>query len=102
MLRLAAQALLAYSERPLYWAFGIGLLVSLVSLIYGAYVIAIRLFTDAAVPGWASLAALIALLMGVQFVMIGLLGAYVAAIYAEVKRRPAYIVAEEFPPQHVP
>jgi hypothetical protein len=36
---------------------------------------------------------LIALLAGIQFLLIGVLGEYVGRIHVEVKRRPRYIVA---------
>jgi dolichol-phosphate mannosyltransferase len=36
---------------------------------------------------------LISFLFGVQFLLIGLLGEYVARIHVEVKKRPRYLVA---------
>ena len=44
--------------------------------------------------GWATLVILITIFAGTQLLCIGLVGAYVGAIYAEVKRRPHYIVDE--------
>lgn len=95
MVRFGGQAILAFSERPLYWSFFIGLLIFVLSLAYGVYAMGIYFFTDTAVPGWTSLAVLVAFLMGTQFILIGLVGAYVAAIYSEIKRRPPYVIAEE-------
>jgi dolichol-phosphate mannosyltransferase len=97
MTAFALHAIVGYSELPLYWSFGIGLLAGAGASIYGIYVAFIRLFTDQAVPGWASLAVLLSFFMALQFGFIGLLGTYVAAVYREVKRRPPYVIAGEYP-----
>jgi dolichol-phosphate mannosyltransferase len=45
-------------------------------------------------PGWTSVVLIVLFLGGVQLMSIGLLGAYVARIYYEAKRRPLYLVSE--------
>jgi glycosyltransferase involved in cell wall biosynthesis len=47
------------------------------------------------IPGFATLAAAIFFLAGIQLVAIGIVGEYVARIFEEVKQRPQYIVADE-------
>jgi dolichol-phosphate mannosyltransferase len=96
MLRFASHAILAFSEAPLYWSLLAGLGLSAFSIVYGLYAVGIWAFTDTAVPGWTSLVALVAFLFGAQFMLMGVLGAYVGAIYAEVKDRPPYVVAQAF------
>jgi hypothetical protein len=56
------------------------------------WVVCVKLFTDQSVPGWASTTLPIYALGGVQLLSLGLVGEYVAKIYAEVKRRPRYLV----------
>jgi hypothetical protein len=46
------------------------------------------------VPGYASLIVSIMFFSGVQLMSLGILGEYVGRIFAEVKRRPLYLVAE--------
>jgi hypothetical protein len=50
------------------------------------------MFTDHAVPGWASTTLPIYALGGIQLLSLGVVGEYVAKIYLEVKRRPRYLI----------
>ena len=45
-------------------------------------------------PGWATLAILVIVFSGVQLIFLGIVGAYIGAIFDEVKARPHYIVQE--------
>jgi glycosyltransferase involved in cell wall biosynthesis len=45
-------------------------------------------------PGYASLMVSIAFFSGVQLLSLGVIGEYIARIFAEVKGRPLYLVAE--------
>ena len=95
MVALAAQAIVAYSEAPLYGSLALGTIVAFLSMTYGAYALGIKVFTETAVPGWTSIAVVITFLFGVQLVLLGVLGVYLGSVYAEVKNRPAFIVAED-------
>ena len=55
----------------------------------------IKLFTDEAVPGWATTSASIVLLGGLQMVGLGIVGEYVGRIFEEVKCRPLYLIRDE-------
>ena len=46
------------------------------------------------VPGFASLIVSVMFLSGMQLLSLGVLGEYIGRIFAEVKRRPLYLVAE--------
>ena len=98
MSQFALHAIVGYSAVPLFWSFGVGIVTALISALYGLYVLYIKIFTVEAVPGWASLALLLSFFVSLQFLFLGLLGAYVAAIYSEVKQRPTYVIAEVTPP----
>jgi hypothetical protein len=56
------------------------------------WVLGVRLFTDRALPGWASTTVPIYLLGGIQLLCIGILGEYVAKIYSETKARPRFLI----------
>jgi glycosyltransferase involved in cell wall biosynthesis len=46
------------------------------------------------VPGFATLIVSLTFFSGIQLLSLGVLGEYIGRIFAEVKRRPLYLVAE--------
>lgn len=95
MLHFALDGITAYSKLPLRFAFYIGLLFGLFSIILTGHVVYIKCFTDEAVPGWATLSVSVSLLGGIQLMGIGVIGEYVGRIFEEVKQRPLYFVRTE-------
>ena len=93
MMALAIDGITSLSVRPLKMITGLGLTVSLISLGMIVWSL-VRHFTDATVSGWSSLMCVILFLGGVQLLCVGVLGEYIGKIYAEVKRRPRYLVQE--------
>ena len=77
---------------PLRLITTIGVLVSAGSFGVAAWALWLRLFTSDAVPGWTSTVVPMYFLGGVQLLCIGIIGEYLAKIYLEVNRRPAYFV----------
>jgi glycosyltransferase involved in cell wall biosynthesis len=94
MLSLAWQGVTSFSAVPLRLITGIGVLVSLGSFAVTIWALWIRIFTGAAVPGWASTVLPIYFLGGIQLLCIGIIGEYLAKIYMETKGRPRYVVEE--------
>ena len=84
-------ALISFSDAPLKLTLGLGLLTSVLSMIYLVVVI-IQKVLGLYVPGWPALMATILFLGSIQLVVIGVLGLYVNAIFAQTKNRPLYIV----------
>ena len=93
LLRLSLDGLISFSDVPLRMASYLGFLVSAGSVVGIGVVLYFRLFTNASVPGFASLAILILFLGGIQLLAVGLLGEYVSRIFDEVKRRPLYVMS---------
>lgn len=91
--RLAIVGMVAFTELPLRISAVAGLVISLISIIYGIYVAIRTLIFGVDLPGWATLVVAITFLNGIQLVAIGVLGEYIARIFNEVKGRPNYIVA---------
>jgi len=92
MIRLALDGITSFSPVPLRLIAGLGGIICLFSVAMAFWVVAIKLFTNRALPGWASTTVPIYLLGGVQLLCIGILGEYVAKIYSETKARPRYLI----------
>ena len=99
LIQLAWTGVTSFSVMPLRLASAVGTMLSLISFIYGLYVVIDRLFFNESVPGWPTMVAGMMFFAGVQLLFIGILGEYLARIYDEVKGRPSYIVAEVKKPQ---
>lgn len=95
MLTFALDGITSFSKMPLRFAFYVGLLLGLISFGLTLDVVYTKLFTTEAVPGWATIAASVLLLGGLQLVGLGIVGEYVGRIFEEVKHRPLYWVKDE-------
>ena len=95
--RLAKTGLMSFSDWPLRVWTGIGFFLAVVSILYGSWVALKTLVWGIEVPGWSTLAVAIFFLGGVQLISIGVLGEYLGRIFTEVKKRPGFLIAEEFP-----
>ena len=60
-------------------------------------VIVQKLAFGIAIPGYATIVVLILLIGGLQMMMLGIIGAYIARIYIQSKHRPVYIAREYRP-----
>ncbi len=93
MLALAFDGITSLSIKPLRFITGMGVAVSLLSVIGVIYAF-ISFFSGKAVAGWASLLCVVCFLGGVQLICMGILGEYIGKIYMETKGRPRFIVSE--------
>ena len=93
MMGLALNGITAFSVKPLYAIFDIGLLFLIIAFIIGLYV-AYSLIVGTAVQGWASLMLSIWLVGGFVLTSLGVIGTYIGKIYTEVKQRPLYHIQE--------
>jgi dolichol-phosphate mannosyltransferase len=94
MLRFAGDAVVSFSDAPLRLALNVGFLVSAASFLFGLAAIGAHVAGLYSVPGLASIAVVIAFVGGVQLVVLGVIGTYIARIHDEVKNRPLYLVRE--------
>lgn len=90
---LAVTGITAFSTLPLRLVSVLGFLIALGAVFLGAWIVFEKLFLHQPIPGFATLAASILLLSGVQLLALGVVGEYVGRIFDEVKKRPLYIVA---------
>ena len=95
LLKVAFDAALAYSNRPLRIAVGIGLGIATLAAVASSWIVARALFWNIPVEGWASLMASIWFLGGAVIATVGVVGIYVGRVYEETKGRPLYVVGEK-------
>ena len=94
LIKLGADGIVGFSNLPLRAAMALGFLVAGTSFVIGLVAIALRIAHVGAVPGWASIVVVVSFLGGVQLIVTGTVGIYVARIYEEVKGRPLYILRD--------
>jgi len=94
MMAFAINAILSFSSKPLTMAIHFGLLTIFAGLVGGAYMLYLKLFTHTLVPGLTAVLLSIVLFSGVQILLIGVIGEYIARIFEEIKDRPLYLINE--------
>ncbi len=98
LVHFAFDGITSFSTVPLrVWTY-IGLVISLFSIGTAAYFLVRTLLYGADVPGYPSLIVSVTFFSGIQLMSLGIIGEYVGRIFAEVKRRPLYLVAERIEP----
>ena len=93
MMNLAVNGITAFSVKPMYAIFYLGLFFLFIAFCIGIYVLH-ALITGSAVPGWSSLILSIWFVGGFIIVCMGVIGIYIGNIYNEVKRRPLYHIQD--------
>ncbi|MBV9567203.1 MAG: glycosyltransferase family 2 protein [Hyphomicrobiales bacterium] len=94
LLHFAWDGITSFTTVPLrVWTY-LGFLISLGALITALYFVLEALFVGVKTPGFPTLIVAVTLLAGVQLMSLGMIGEYIGRIFAEVKRRPLYIIAE--------
>lgn len=90
---LALDAILSYSDKPLWLSIKIGFFLAFFAVLLGCIVVYRALFLGIPVVGWASLFVSIYFLSGIIIVSIGVVGIYVGKTFDETKARPLYIIS---------
>lgn len=89
----ARKAVFSFSYMPLDIITGLALLTVAISIVGIVAQVILRLLAPQRVPsGFTTLIVLILFVGGIQLLCLSIIGSYLAHIYDEVKRRPAFIV----------
>ena len=97
LMRLAITAITAYSAKPLALIFRLGvfgMVAALLLLIQALY----SWVTGVAVSGWTSLTVVVLFFGSANLLGIGVLGAYLAQLFEEIKARPPFLIRETLCP----
>ena len=93
MIRFAADAITAFSVVPLMASMTIGWVMAAVGFGFFIYSI-VGWMMKANLPGWTSIMAALGLLGGMQFLMLGIIGAYLGRLYDQSKQRPLFMIRD--------
>jgi len=95
VLQLAIQGIFAFSYVPIRFIAVLGFVISGISLVDLLFTVIKVLVKGVPFPGYGTIVSLMLLMFGFLFLILGVLGQYIAQIYEEVKARPNYIVKEK-------
>lgn len=93
MIRLALEGITSFSIKPLYFATYLGILFSILSLLYVPYALYSYYFGHA-ISGWTSMIVTVAFFGGLQLMILGIMGLYLGKLFMASKNRPPYIIKE--------
>lgn len=93
LVNLFARALFDFSNLPLHLGLFLGAVAISLSSLYLIFILVWLLLGEQAPPGWASSISVTLLLNSISLAFMGIIGAYVARIYNEVRARPAYMLS---------
>lgn len=94
--KLFIDSFVAFSYVPIRIVTAAGLLLSLGAFLYAAVVIYLWAVQGIPVRGYAPTVILIAMIGGIQMLMLGILGEYLWRILDETRRRPLFVVDEVY------
>jgi dolichol-phosphate mannosyltransferase len=90
--KLAAETIIAYSDKPLRLSVSFGFLMAFFAFCCGIYILLRGLMYSSPVMGWSSLFVSLYFIGGIIIANLGILGIYLGKTYDESKKRPLYIV----------
>lgn len=94
LVKYAVEGFISFTTFPLKIATFLGAVTSGFSVFYLIVVVLEKLIYEIDVPGYPTIIVLILMLGGIQLLILGIMGEYLARIYVEGKRRPIYIERE--------
>lgn len=94
LFKYAMEGFISFTTFPLKIATGIGVFTSFCAIVYLIVVVIQKLCFGNPVPGYPTIVVLILLLGGIQLIILGIMGEYIARMYVQEKNRPIYIERE--------
>jgi glycosyltransferase involved in cell wall biosynthesis len=92
ILSLVSTILFNYSSFPLRMVAGLGLVTAAISLLLGLYFLVEGLLGGARVPGWTTIVVMLAFFNGVMMLMLAMLGEYVVRVINQITMADPYFV----------
>ena len=101
-IKLLIDSLLAFSFVPIRAISAMGLGLGMVALIYGLYIIGLRLINPREPEGWTTLMVVMLFVAAFQMIALGIIGEYVWRGLDAARNRPMYVVREVLEPAASP
>jgi glycosyltransferase involved in cell wall biosynthesis len=95
LFHFAFDGITSFSTMPLKLAAYVGAVIAFFAVLAAVFYALRTLIFGADVPGFPTLVVAVMFFSGIQLMSLGLIGSYVGRIFAEVKRRPLYLVGEQ-------
>ncbi|MGC8811169.1 MAG: glycosyltransferase family 2 protein [bacterium] len=95
VLQMAIRAIFAFSYVPIRFIAFLGFLFSAISILHLIYSVITFFIKGVPFAGFGTIVSLLLLMFGLLFLILGVIGQYIAQIYEEVKMRPNFIVSEK-------
>jgi glycosyltransferase involved in cell wall biosynthesis len=92
LINLAIDGVISVSTRPLRMAIYAGVIVSILSILFGMYLLFEKLILGQPIPGFATMGFGMFFLGGIQLLFLGLIGEYVGKTFIQAKKRPLYTI----------
>jgi dolichol-phosphate mannosyltransferase len=91
--KLAAETIIAYSDKPLRLAVRFGFIMAFLAFCYGVYTLILAAVYGVPILGWSSLIVSLYFIGGIIISILGILGIYLGKTFDESKKRPLYLVS---------
>jgi len=93
MISFGLNGFTSFSTKPLYFAAYLGMIFSVLSVMYIPYII-YAFYTGTEVRGWASVIVTVVFFGGLNLMILGIIGIYLSKLFSQSKSRPHYIIKE--------
>ena len=93
LFKYALDGIISFSQTPLSVASWMGVVMTFLSFIAILFIVIRKLLFGDPITGWASTICIIIFIGGLQLMILGIIGQYLAKTYLETKGRPHYIIS---------
>jgi polyisoprenyl-phosphate glycosyltransferase len=91
LVRFAITGAVSFSNKPLRLGIWVGIVTSILAFTELLYIL-MQYLSGKTVEGWASTLGIISFLFGILFIILGIIGVYIAQIHKTLQRRPRFII----------
>ena len=95
LLKFAISGIVSFSSKPLRLSLHLGMAYAILSFFFIIYLVVNFLFEKNTPSGWTTTLVVVLLSNTLVFLVLGIIGTYLATVFDEVKRRPKFIIRKK-------